>query len=277
MRAAVERRRVQVPGPILGPERALELMLDVEQSDPDGSSKKRNWKVHQQEWPNADEPYHDGDQSRDRSVRRHGAEPGLAAPAHHADRQPVPQDEQISGTKAEHDNGVPIQAISKPTPSRERQILLHGQRADVTDPASVEIARTRVVDGVRPPPEVVWCQRQYTNDATHPIVRQPMVEEGAMSAIMLDHEESYEEARGGYGEQQTEPVAEVERCPHQDPEQNQRHDRDYNLESATCTARLAVASKNLCPYPRVRDCRSDVSGMLNIFQNRFLSWRNRPS
>jgi hypothetical protein len=33
----------------------------------------------------------------------------------------------------------------------------------------------------------------------------------------------------------------------------------------------------LCPYPRVRDCRSDVSGMLNIFQNRFLSWRNRPS
>src|SRR6266516_7254548 len=48
MRAAVERRRVQVPGPILGPERALELMLDVEQPDPDGSSKKRNWEVHQQ-------------------------------------------------------------------------------------------------------------------------------------------------------------------------------------------------------------------------------------
>ena len=64
MRAAVERRRVQVPGPILGPERALELMLDVEQPDPDGSSKKRNWEVHQQEWPNADESYHDGDQSR---------------------------------------------------------------------------------------------------------------------------------------------------------------------------------------------------------------------
>jgi len=55
---------VQVPGPILGPERALELMLDVEQPDPDGSSKKRNWEVHQQEWPNADESYHDGDQSR---------------------------------------------------------------------------------------------------------------------------------------------------------------------------------------------------------------------
>src|SRR5216683_3215516 len=69
-------------------------------------------------------------------------------PAHHADRQPVPKNEQISGTKAEHDNGVPIQVISKPTPARERQILLHGQRADVTDPASVEIARTRVVDGV---------------------------------------------------------------------------------------------------------------------------------
>src|SRR4029453_5844047 len=109
-----------------------------------------------------------------------------------------------------------------------------------------------------------------------PRVRQPMVEEGAMSPIKLDHEESYEEARGGYGEQRTEPVAEVERCPHQDPEQNQRHDRDYNLESATCTARLASTRENVCPYPRVRDCR-DVSEMLNIFQNRFLSWRNRPS
>src|SRR5258708_10213693 len=233
MRAAVERRRVRVPGPILGPERALELMLDVEQRGCEGRSKKRNWEVDQQEWPNADEQYHDGDQSRDRSVRRHGAEPGLAAHAHHGDRQAVPQDEQISGTNAEHDNRVPIQAISKPTPSRERQILLHGQRADVTDPASVEIARTRVVDGVRAPPEVVWCQRQYTNDATHPIVRQPMVEEGAMSAIMLDHEESYEEARGGYGEQQTEPVTEGERCPHQEPKQNQRHARHYNPQTAT--------------------------------------------
>src|SRR5262249_28119175 len=169
MRAAVERRRVQVPGPILGPERALELMLDVEQPDPNGSSKKHNWEVHQQKWANADEPYRDGDQSRDRTVCRHGAEPVLAAPAHHAGRQPVPQDEQISGTKAKHDNGVPIQTILKAAPSRERQILLHGQRADVTDPASAEIARTRVVDGVRAPPEVIRCQRQYTNDSAHPI------------------------------------------------------------------------------------------------------------
>src|SRR3989475_13010613 len=105
---------------------------------------------------------------------------------------------------------------------------------------------------MRAPPEVVWCQRQYTDDAAHPIVRQPMVKEGAMSAIMLDHEESYEEARGRHGEQQTEPAAEVERCPHQDPEQNQRHDRDYNLETATCTDRLALADKNLCPYRDVR-------------------------
>src|SRR6516165_10363571 len=96
MRAAVERRRVQVPGPILGPERALELMLDVEQPDPDGSSKKRNWEVHQQEWPNADEPYHDGDQSQARrawrarfsrsrifsaAMDRHGAKPTPAMSA----------------------------------------------------------------------------------------------------------------------------------------------------------------------------------------------------
>jgi hypothetical protein len=100
-----------------------------------------------------------------------------------------------------------------------------------------------------------------------------MLEEGAMSAIMLDHEESYKEARSGYGEQQTEPVTEVERCPHQDPEQNKRHDRYYDLESATCTVRLAVASKNLGPYPRIRDCCGNVSRMLNVLQNRLPSWR----
>jgi hypothetical protein len=27
----------------------------------------------------------------------------------------------------------------------------------------------------------------------------------------------------------------------------------------------------LCPYPRIRDCRSDLGGMLNAFQNLFLS------
>src|SRR5260370_41844276 len=100
MRAAVERRRVQVPGPIVGPERVLELMLDVEQPHPDGSSKKRNWEVHQQEWPNADEPYHDGDKNRDRRVRRHSAEPGLPAPARRADRPQVMIDVQIRWTKA---------------------------------------------------------------------------------------------------------------------------------------------------------------------------------
>src|SRR5262249_28194875 len=45
----------------------------------------------------------------------------------------------------------------------------------------------------------------------------------------------------------------------------------YNLENATGTVRLAVVSKNLCPYPRIRDCRSDLGGMLNVFQNLFLS------
>ena len=94
-----------------------------------------------------------------------------------------------------------------------------------------------------------------------------MMEEGTMSAIMLDHEEPYEEAGDRHREQQAEPVAEIERCPHRDPEQNQRHDRDYNLETAACAARLAVAGKNLCPFSRVGDGGTELTGMLNIFQS----------
>ena len=49
----------------------------------------------------------------DREIGRHGAEPGLPAAAEQPDRQPVPQDKQIGGTDAEHDERVPVRAIAK--------------------------------------------------------------------------------------------------------------------------------------------------------------------
>src|SRR4051812_859038 len=63
------------------------------------------------------QPYHRGDESRDGDVGRAGAEPELPTAAHEADRQPMLHDEQIGRAQAEHDDRVPVEPITQPTPS----------------------------------------------------------------------------------------------------------------------------------------------------------------
>lgn len=53
MRAAVERRFVQAPGLVLGPESVLELVLNVE-PDPDRDREQRHRQMHEQERADAD-------------------------------------------------------------------------------------------------------------------------------------------------------------------------------------------------------------------------------
>src|SRR5262245_5504992 len=95
-----------------------------------------------------------------------------------------------------------------------------------------------------------------------------MAEEGAVAAIMLNHEEAHEQAGGRHREQQTEPIAEVERRPHQDPQQNERHDRDRELRHAAYAAGLAIASKNPCPRPDLGLRAVGASWMLRVLQCR---------
>ena len=68
-----------------------------------------------------------------------------------------------------------------------------------------------------------------------------------MTAIVLDHEEPHEKAGGRHREQQAEPVAEIDRYPHQGPEQNQWPGRDDELDDAAGRARRAIAGEDLSP------------------------------
>jgi hypothetical protein len=43
------------------------------------------------------------------------------------------------------------------------------------------------------------------------------MEEGAMAAIMLDHEKPYQKPRGRHREQQAKPLANMKGRPHQGP------------------------------------------------------------
>ena len=58
--------------------------------------------------------------SGDREIGRHGADPGLPAAAHQADRQALLQQEQIGRAEAEHDQRVAVKPVFADRPQRER-------------------------------------------------------------------------------------------------------------------------------------------------------------
>ncbi len=99
------------------------------------------------------------------------------------------QQEQIGGAEPEHDDGIAVEAVTETAPPRQCEILLHRQRADVADASLLEIAGAGVVDRMALTPDVVRRQSQRANQAPDPIVYGPPTKKGAVSAIMLNHEE----------------------------------------------------------------------------------------
>jgi hypothetical protein len=126
VRTAMQRGFVKTPGLIEEPGRVLELVLDIEQPDADRCSQNHDRQMHQQ--------------NRDGGVGTHRTQPGRPAVSHHPDRQPMPQDEQIGRTYAEHHDRMPIQAIRYLAPSRSRDKLADRQYVDVADTSLIEIA-----------------------------------------------------------------------------------------------------------------------------------------
>src|SRR4029079_12582032 len=131
-------------------------------------------------------------------------------------------EEKESRTNTKHHNGIAVETIAEAPPTGQSEIFAHGQRVDVADAATLEIARARMMDGVAASPMVVGCQGQHTDDAPHPIVCPPMAEERAVAAVVLDHDQPHEKACCRHGDDQAEPIAETETCPHQDPQHNER-------------------------------------------------------
>ena len=195
----------------------------------------------------ADEPDQHRDDQRDRGVGRHGAEPWLPAGAHQPDRQPLLQDEQIGRPDAEHHDRMPVDADSCSRPHRERARYSRTVSVSMSPmPRRVEIARARVMDGVRAPPEIVGRQRQHADDAADPVVRAAAREERAVAAVVLDHEEPNQKpGRRDCDEQRRPPVAEHESEPRDDPEDHQRQECHHQLRNAACIAGLSITAENL--------------------------------
>jgi hypothetical protein len=159
--------------------------------------------------------------------------------------------------------------LAPPPPRDPTPTFPHRQRIDVAEAAGVEISMRRMMQCVGVAPEAVGRQRQHADDTADPIVHQAMAEEGAVAAIMLDHEQPHQEARGRHGKDQRQPIADVERGPDQNPQHDQRHKRDADLENAAPVAGLAIARQDLRPTSRPGRRRRRMRGMLVVVQRTF--------
>ena len=207
VRTAMQRGFLHAPLPILVPRRLFELVLHVKQPDADRCGHQHDRQMHQQERADPDQPHQQRHDRRNGEVGRHDADPRPPAGAHQPDRQPVPQHEQIGRTDPEHHDRMPVQPIGQPAPDRQRPIFAHRQRIDVAHAAAIEIARGRVMNGMGLPPEIVRRQRQHAEHPADPVVGEPLAEEGAMPAIMLDHEQPQQEARRHHGDRPAKPTS----------------------------------------------------------------------
>ncbi len=60
---------VKIPALVMGPERILELVLDIEQPDADRGGDKRDRQLNKQDWTKADQPDHGRDQNCNCNIR----------------------------------------------------------------------------------------------------------------------------------------------------------------------------------------------------------------
>src|SRR6516162_5452831 len=185
---------MEVPALVALPGRLLKLMLHIEQPYAGRGGEQHDRKMHKQERLYADEPHERRDDQGNREVGCHCAGPRLPTVAHEADRETVLQQKQIGWSDPEHDERMAVKSVFQTAPPRTSLVFAHCQGIDIADTAPVEVTGAGVMDRMRAAPPVVRRQREHANDAADPVVRQTVGEEGAMAAVVLNHEEAQEKA-----------------------------------------------------------------------------------
>jgi hypothetical protein len=114
-----------------------------------------------------------------------------------------------------------------------------------------EIAHAGMMTGVRSLPVIMRRQRQDADDAPDPIVQLSLVKEGAMTAIVLNHEEAHQEPRRRDRKDQAKHGTDLEGRPHQRPQGKEWNDRDGKLHRASRGIRLAVKGEKSGPLTHI--------------------------
>jgi hypothetical protein len=107
--------------------------------------------------------------------------------------------------------------------------------------------------GVRAPPIIVGREGDDAYDAPDPVIERGAPEEGAMAAIVLDHEEANDEAGGRRCKEQADPPKPViGREPRESPKNRQRRRAEHDFQDAASVVRFLVAGEDLTPGASVK-------------------------
>jgi len=174
---------------------AVELVLDIEQPHADRGCQPHRRKVNEQQALPASQPPGEADEQRDHGVCAHGAEPWTKPFMHQPHWKALQQKEDVERAEHEKNDWVAIEPIEKPAPRALGAIFLDGERRQRTEPAPVEVAGGRMMDGVRSSPAVVRRHCDRADESSNPVVGRRTLEKRAVAAIVLDHEEPHNETR----------------------------------------------------------------------------------
>ena len=82
---------------------------------------------------------------------------------------------------------------------------------------------------VRALPVIVRGEREDAQGASDPVIDHAGAKEGAVTAIMLDHEEPDQEPGRRESQGEGQPVAHMHECPHRRPNRGQWHESDADF------------------------------------------------
>ena len=140
-----------------------------------------------------------------------------------------------------------IETIGKAAPPGHLPIFRDSQRLDVAHAALIEIAGAGMMGCVGTSPAIVRRQSQDAQAAADPVVGGAVGEEGAVAAIVLDHEDAHQKAGGRKDEDQTPPMAIGIGSRGQGPQRGKRDEGDGKFDGAAPPVRFLVARQDLQP------------------------------
>ena len=250
---------VVVPVLLPVPVGVLELVLHVEQPHPEGARQQGDRELDHQEGHDADcEPRPGQNPGEGRVGPPHGLP--LALPgAGHVPREPVLDEEVERGAGTEEHHRVAVESVSDSLHPGHRLVLPHRDRDDVAEGARVQVPRVRVVDRVRPAPVVVRREREHADHRTRDAGQPAGLEVRPVPAVVLEHEEPHEQARGGDGQDEGEPVSHGQAPVHQSPRAGEEDGGVSHLPGAAAGVRAEVGGQNPLPLANLFAVGSHLS------------------
>lgn len=143
--------------------------------------------------------------------------------------QALHEDKQYTWPQNEHQQRMAIQLIPQPAKIGTTSIFVDRHHPYIAVPPVTEVSATGVVPRMASPPQVVRCECKEAAQAAQEVVRLPATKERVMSAVVLDDEDSDQEASRRDRQQKRQPIRPRKTQIHQIPKTAKRQQRIDDL------------------------------------------------